>query len=81
MLQLGNDAGSLEILNHSSLTTAAGAHPLFDGVRKWTVTGLEAPPEVKRAGDRISITTPAMKLLFTGAEIDSEPQAIVVRLR
>jgi hypothetical protein len=81
MLQLGNDAGSLEILNHGSMTTAAGAHPLFDGVRKWTVTGLEVPPEVKRTGSSISITTPAVKLLFTGAEIDSEPQAIVIRLR
>lgn len=81
MLQLGNDAGSLEILNHASLTTAAGAHPLFGGVRIWTVTGLEAPPEVKRFGDRISITTPAVKLLFTGAEIESGAQAIVIRLR
>ena len=81
MLQLGNDAGSLEILNHGSMTTAAGAHPLFDGVRKWIVTGLEAPPEVKRTGNRISIATPGVKLLFTGAEVENEPQAIVIRLR
>jgi hypothetical protein len=81
MLQLGNDAGSLEILNHGSMTTAAGAHPLFGGVRKWIVTGLEAPPEVKRTGNRISIATPGVKLLFTGAEVENEPQAIVIRLR
>jgi len=81
MLQLGNDAGSLEILNHGSMTTAAGAHPLFDGVRKWTAAGLEAQPEIQRDGDKISITAPSVKVSFTGAETELQPQAVAVHLR
>jgi hypothetical protein len=81
MLQLANDAGSLEILNHGSMTTAAGKHPLFEGVRKWVAAGLAAQPKIQRDGDKVAITAPSVKLSFTGAEIESQPHAVVVHLR
>ena len=37
---LHNDSRGLEILNHGSITEAAGAHRLFNGVRRWSTTGL-----------------------------------------
>jgi hypothetical protein len=42
---------------------------------------LEAQPEIQRDADKISITAPSVKVSFTGAEIESQPQAVVVHLR
>ena len=50
-LKLGNSSASLEVLNRRALTEAAGAHPLFNGVRRLTVTGLPAEPTVNVPGE------------------------------
>jgi hypothetical protein len=81
MLQLGNDAGTLEIMNHGSVTTAAGGHPLFDGVRQWTTTGLAVKPEIGREGDKLVITASGIRVSFSGAQVESQAEAVVVHLR
>jgi hypothetical protein len=50
-LRLGNAAGSVEVLGRQALTEAAGAHPLFTGVRTLTVAGLPEQPLVRTAAD------------------------------
>lgn len=42
----------IEILGRSALTEAAGEHPLFNGVRSVTLTGLAQKPEI--VGDRFT---------------------------
>ena len=81
MLKLHNDSGSLEILNHGSVTEAAGAHPLFNGVRRWTTAGLSARPEVKQDGARVTVTTPALTLAFSSADVEWQAESVSIRLR
>lgn len=80
-LKLHSDSGSLEILNHGSVTEAAGAHPLFDGVRRWSTTGLPARPEVKQDGVRVTVTSPVLKIAFSNADIESHAESVTIRMR
>jgi hypothetical protein len=56
MLKLHTASGRLEILNHGSLTEAAGEHPLFQGVRTWATAGLAQKPALKQDGGAGSVT-------------------------
>ncbi len=80
-LKLHNDSGSLEILNHGSITVAAGEHPLFDGVRRWTAAGLPEPPQVKRDGARVTISSPMLNIAFSNAEFESQGESTTIHLR
>jgi hypothetical protein len=80
-LKLHNDSGSLEILNHGSVTEAAGAHPLFNGVRQWRTAGLSARPEVKQDGARVTVTSPGITIAFSNAEVDWHAESVTIRLR
>jgi hypothetical protein len=80
-LKLKNESGSLEILNHGSMTEAAGAHPLFNGVRQWGTAGLTARPEVKQEGRHVLLTAPGCKLDFSNADIEWHEESVTVRLR
>lgn len=81
MLKLHNACGTLEILNHGSVTEAAGAHPVFDGVRQWTTAGLLDRPEVKQDGGRVEIKSSMLTLAFTEADVEWRAGAVVIRLR
>jgi hypothetical protein len=80
-LKLSNDAGSLEILNHVSITEAAGKHPLFDGVLQWTAAGLSARPEVKQDGAHVTVTSPAINLDFSNATVETQGESIRILLQ
>jgi hypothetical protein len=58
-LKLGNSSASLEVLNRRALTEAAGEHPLFNGVRRLTVTGLPTEPTVNVPGEGHKIVVKA----------------------
>jgi len=78
---LHNDSGSLEILNHGSVTEAAGAHPLFDGVRRWRTAGLAARPEVKQDGARVTVASPSLKIALSNADIEWHAESVTIRVR
>jgi len=80
MLKLHNDSGSLEILDHGSETEAAGAHPLFQGVRRWTTAGLPARPDVKQDGARVTVATPTLNLAFAAADVQWQAESLTIRL-
>jgi hypothetical protein len=80
-LKLGNAAGSLEILSRVSLTEGAGSHPLFNGVRRLTVAGLQTEPVVETAGAGARINGEGLKGEFAVATVSREGQTITVRLR
>jgi len=81
MLKLHNDAGSLEILDHGSVSEAAGAHPLFQGVRRWTTAGLPSKPEIKKDGARVTVASSAVTLAFSNADVEWQAQSVIIRLR
>lgn len=66
-LRLGNAAGFFEALDRASLTEAAGRHPLFSGVRRATVAGLEDEPRMDDSGGRVRVDAKGLTLEFRGA--------------
>jgi hypothetical protein len=81
MLKLHNDAGSLDILNHGSMTEDAGSQPLMGGVRRWYTAGLSSRPAVEQDGARVTVTAPGLKLAFSNADLEWHEQSLTVRLR
>jgi hypothetical protein len=81
MLKLHNDAGSLDILNHGSMTEDAGSQPLMGGVRRWYTAGLSGKPAVEQDGARVTVTGPGLKLAFSNADLEWHEQSLTVRLR
>ena len=82
-LKLQNNSGSLEIMNHGSLTSGSGSNPLFSGVREWQTAGLVDKPEIKQDGAHLILISPAMRLDFAGAQasLDEKSQRVIVRLQ
>jgi hypothetical protein len=80
-LKLGGGAGTIELVGRASLTEGAGAHPLFNGVRRLTVTGLTIEPTVTESGGKTTITAENLKAEFTAAEVTRSGQTLLVRLK
>jgi hypothetical protein len=77
-------AGSFEALGRASLSIAAGAHPLFDGVRGLVVTGLPEAPKVSDQGDgsgALSVSAPGLTAHVRGASLVREGQTLTIRVR
>lgn len=79
-LKLQNNTGSAEAINHRSVTTGAGKHPLFNGVRFWTVL-LGEKPDAKSDADVVRITAKGFDLQFSNAELETDTRLLTVRLR
>lgn len=80
-LVLGHDAARVEVMDHAALTTAAGEHPLFQGVARLVVTGLSGPPEIVREGDVVRLRAPVLEAEVRGGSVERSGREIVVRLQ
>jgi len=80
-LKLGGGAGTIELINRHSLTEGAGEHPLFNGVRRLTVTGLVSEPAVAEAGGKTIITAENLKAEFSNAEVTRSGQTLLIHLK
>lgn len=78
-VKLGNGAGQLEALGTATITEGAGAHPLFDGVRRAVLTGLDEP-DVHDAGGVVTIRARGLTAEFRGARIERDGTAWHVRV-
>ena len=79
-LKLGNASGALEVMGDTALTEAVGPHPLFNGVRRLTLAGLEAEPQVGIEGEHVTIKSPSFNADFTGANVERSGEQVIVRL-
>lgn len=77
-LKLGNSSGSVEVLGRRCLTEASGRHPLFEGVRRMTVTGLPGEPLARETGQAVRVTADGVDLEFRGARLTRSGQTMVV---
>ncbi len=69
-VKLANKAGQIEVFDRRSLTLAVGPHPLFQGVRRLTVTGLPEPSASESKG-AVRLSAPGISLQMKGARIDT----------
>lgn len=81
-LKLGNEAGTLEILDRPCLTEAAGEHPLFHGVRRVVITGLPIATDlgVGSKSGVVSIRTEGVKVEFRAARIERADQSLILHV-
>jgi hypothetical protein len=79
-VKLGNDAGSIQVLGRASLTEGAGGHPLFNGVKQLTVTGLSMAPDVSVRADTVTIKADGIVGEFRGAAVQRDDRRVTVTL-
>ncbi|MBI2678598.1 MAG: hypothetical protein HYX28_07430 [Candidatus Koribacter versatilis] len=78
--KMGNGAGVMEALDHASLTEGVGPHPLFNGAKRFIITGLAAPPTIHEKDGKLTIAAPGAKGSFTGASVTTTGTTVVLRL-
>jgi hypothetical protein len=79
-VKLGGSTGSVEVLGRGALSEAAGAHPLFNGVRRVTITGLDKEPVVRDENGEVAVSAPGVTVRFRGASVTRENGLIRVTL-
>lgn len=82
MLALGNEALKLSMVDGEgadlvALTEAAGAHPLFNGIRRVEIAGL-AKPAVKVEGETTTISAPGFTATVKGVRVRESGERLVV---
>lgn len=79
-LKLGDgDTTLVEVLDCHALTEAAGAHPLFNGIRKLTVTGLPSEPVIRQEAGTTTIEVPGFTAKLQGATVERGDKVLKVR--
>jgi hypothetical protein len=79
-LQLGNELGNLELMGRAALSTAAGEHPLFNGVRAVTITGLDEDV-VREVPGAVAIEGNGIVGEFRAARVERDGTTVRVYLR
>jgi hypothetical protein len=81
-LALQGALGSVELLGGAALTEGnSGAHPLFAGIRRVTVTGLRSAPSVRDSAGLILVRGDGVQMRLRGARADTVGEAIRLRRR
>jgi hypothetical protein len=79
-LRVGNESGRIEVMDGQALTEGVGPHPLFNGIRRLIVTGLQAEPAIVTDGERLEISAPPCTVDLSGAEVTVRDSTVTVRL-
>lgn len=78
---LGNSSGSIEVMQHVSLTKAAGDHILFSGVKEIIVSGIENKPEIEEKAGELFLESTGLKLKFKKAKYSIDGMSIKIELQ
>jgi hypothetical protein len=79
-LKLTSSLGNVDILNRTALTEAAGSHPLLQGVRRVTVTGLPSAPVVKKSLEGTTLSAPGIQGQIKTAKVTKVKKEVRVIL-
>jgi hypothetical protein len=79
-LKLAGEGAAIEVMGRASLTRAAGTHPLFNGVRTLTVTGIDREPVVSERDGALAFQAEGISGTFRNAVVDRVERVITVRL-
>lgn len=82
-IELGNEAGSVEVFDRTALTLGDQGHPLFAGVLRLTVTGLKAAPAIRDSSGAVMLEADGLAGQFRGAMVEANEteRELVVVLR
>jgi hypothetical protein len=80
-LKLGNADAEFEALDREALTEAVGPHPLLQGVRRLTVTGLAEKPEVHERAGWARLDAPGFTAKLKSATIEVSGHELRIRLK
>jgi hypothetical protein len=78
-VNLGNSVGSVEILGRPALTEAAGHHPLFNGIRSVTLTGIGDEPLVSIEDDLLTLSADGLRVEARGATVERGAGILLLR--
>jgi hypothetical protein len=78
-LRLGNGSGQIEVLDRAALSEPAGAHPLFMGVRRLSIAGLDAAPAVETGDSALVVRATGVDATLRGAEVVVAGERTTVR--
>lgn len=79
-LQLRNETGEIEVLGRAVLTESAGEHPLFNGVRSLTVTGITSEPMITEVNGVVTVKADGVTAQVHGATVEYTEWTVTVRL-
>jgi hypothetical protein len=74
-LKAGGNGATLEMIGGRALTEAAGSHPMFSGLRRITIAGLNAAPTITENNTDVSIIAPSLKADFPKATVTRDDSA------
>lgn len=80
-LKLGNEAGQIEVLNRTALTIGGGEHPLFTGVVRLVMTGLDSLPAIRADSLTTVVEAPGLAGRFKRVTVDTVGRAVRIRVR
>ncbi len=81
-LKLGNAASQVEVLNRTALTVGGGDHPLFTGVARLVLTGLDSLPIIRRPDSLTTVVEASgLSARFTRAVVDTVGRVVTIRVR
>jgi hypothetical protein len=80
-VKLGNGDAEFEVLDREALTQGVGPHPILQGVRQLTVTGLPEKPEVREQGGWARLKAPGFTAKLKSATIEISHREVRIRLK
>jgi len=80
-LRLSGPAGTVEVMGRAVLTRAAGAHPLFEGVRSLVIAGLPSQPAVQAAEGRVALQAEGVRASIARAVVERDDRSRTLRVR
>lgn len=75
-LSLAGATGAIETRGTAVMTDAAGAHPLFSGVRLLTITGLASAPVLRDSSGTTVIAAPGVTGHFVRVTVERDGQSV-----
>ena len=80
-LKLEGDRAEMEILGIEALTEGAKDHPLFNGVKKITITGLVNKPDIIQENQQIRIKNNNISVKIEQGELETKDGTYLIHLK
>jgi hypothetical protein len=80
-VKLAGNQAEVEVLGMEALTEGAQGHPLFNGVKKITITGIADKPEIIRENQQIRIKNGNISLAVGQGTVETKDDTFLIHLK